>query len=83
MDNEQILRSEMVSSDVNTLTLPTVTAPEGKVFSGWVKQDIDSTGKITLTIVFEPATDNIVYLPSESALEPMTLYALYEEAKSE
>lgn len=83
VDNDQILRSEMVNSDISTLTLPSVTAPEGKVFSGWVKQDIDTTGKITLTIVFEPTADNTVYLPSESTLEPMTLYALYEEAKSE
>ena len=80
MDGDQIVSSELMDADVNSVTLPAVTAPEGKVLKGWVKQEIDDNGKTTLTVVFEPTEGGKVYLPSNTTLEPMTLYALYEEA---
>ena len=80
IDEDQIVSSELMDADVNSVTLPTVTAPEGKILKGWVKQEIDDNGKTTLTVVFEPTEDGKVYLPSNTTLEPMTLYALYEEA---
>ena len=83
MDGEQQISTQMIDADTGSLALPAVTAPEGKVFSGWVQRAVSSTGKVTLTVVFEPTEDNVVYLPSDTALEPMTLYALYEEAKAE
>ena len=83
MDGEQQISTQMIDADTGSLALPAVTAPEGKVFSGWVQRAVSSTGKVTLTVVFEPTEDHVVYLPSDTALEPMTLYALYEEAKAE
>ncbi len=83
ISEEQVLRSEMIDANTSALTLPAVTAPEGMVFRGWVKQEINTAGQTTLTIVFEPSAENTVYLPSDAALEPMTLYALFEEAKAE
>ncbi len=77
-----VITDQMVDADVGTLTLPAVTAPEGKVFAGWVKQEINSAGQTTLTVVFEPAQDNTVHLPSGNLLDPAVLYPLFEEAKA-
>ena len=78
LDGDTVLDSFFVETDSKILTLPAVTVPEGKVFSGWVKQEDDGNGKITLTIVFKPAEDNTVILP-DTGLESMTLYTLFEK----
>lgn len=78
MDGKTVLDSFFVETDSKTLTLPAVTVPEGKVFSGWVRQEDDGNGKITLTIVFKPGNDNTVILP-DTGLEPMTLFTLFEK----
>ena len=83
MDGERILSNQMVNAAVNSLTLPAVTAPEGKTFVGWVKQEINAAGQTTLTVVFDASVENTVYLPSDTALEPLVLHALYEEANAE
>ena len=82
VDGDTVLDSIFVDAHSKTLTLPAVTVPEGKVFSGWVQQEKDSSGKTTLTIVFQPDESNTVTLP-DSALEPMTLYALFEKEENE
>jgi hypothetical protein len=76
----QTLSSSFVDAASNSLTLPTVTAPEGKVFKGWVTESVDDSGKTTLTMVFE-AGESTVYLPDGYELEPMTLIAHFEEVK--
>ena len=83
MDGENVLSNQMVNAAVNSLTLPAVTAPEGKTFAGWVKQGVNAAGQTTLTVVFDASVENTAYLPADTALEPMVLHALYEEAKSE
>lgn len=83
MDGDSVLSNKLVNANTNSLELPAVTPPEGKVFAGWVKQDVNSAGQTTLTVVFEPSAENTVYLPSDTQLEPMVLHALYEEAKAE
>ena len=80
MDGENLLSETMIESDALTLQLPDVTAPEGMVLEGWVIQEDDGNGKITLTVVFHPTESGIVNLPVGGKLEPMTLYAHYTEA---
>ena len=81
MNEDQVIQSSFVDADIATLTLPEVTAPEGKIFKGWVKEERTGNGKVTLTVVFSPEDGNPVYLPSGNMLEPMTLYPLFEEDK--
>jgi hypothetical protein len=50
------------------------------VLDGWVMQEDDGNGKITLTVVFHPTESGIVNLPVGGKLEPMTLYAHFKEA---
>ncbi len=80
INGETVLSSSFVDAASNSLTLPTVTAPEGKVFKGWVTESVDDSGKTTLTMVFE-AGESTVYLPDGYELEPMTLIAHFEEVK--
>lgn len=81
IDGDTVLDSVFVDADSKTLPLPAVTAPEGKVFSGWVRQEDDGNGKVTLTIVFKPTEGNTVNLPG-TGLEPMTLYTLFEKGEA-
>ena len=81
MNDETVLSDEMIATDVNSITLPSVTAPEGQVLKGWVKKGTDANGKATLTMVFNATEDNQVYLPESYVLEPMTLYPLFEEVQ--
>lgn len=78
MDGETQLDSFFVDVSSKTLELPTVTAPKGQTFSGWVRQEDDGNGKITLTIMFAP-DENGNALPPADGLEPMVLHALFEK----
>ena len=80
VDGTNVLSSELVDANTMELTLPSVTPPEGKVFSGWVMQTDDGNGKITLTVIFHPTESGKVDLRGGGDLEPMTLHAHYEEA---
>lgn len=78
LSEDQVIHTEMVDAETNTLTLPEVTAPEGKTFAGWFTQTVNENGGTTMELVFEPSESGSVRLPSDTVLEPMTLYALYQ-----
>ncbi len=82
MDGETLISESMVDSTAKTLTLPTVDAPEDKVLKSWAIKEVDSTGAVTMTPVYTPGESSEVYLPSGTVLEPVTLYALYEEVSA-
>ena len=78
MDGNQIIESRMVDVDSESIQLPAVTAPEGKTFQGWASQSVGEDGNITMTILFAPTENSVVFLSEETTLEPMTLYAVFE-----
>lgn len=80
MDGSTVLSSEFYPTDSKTLETPLISVPEGKVFSGWVREEIHEDGSTTLTVVFLPDEMGKVTLPVNSTLEPMVLYALFEDA---
>ena len=73
-----VIHTEMVPADASTLTLPQVTVPEGKVFSGWFRETTDESGAKKWTLVFAPSDTGTVSLPSGYVLEHMVLHALME-----
>ncbi len=80
VDGTQV-HSDFYQTDASELTTPTISPiPEGKVFSGWVRQDTDENGVTTLTLVFLPDASGTVHLPEGNSLEPMVLHALFEDA---
>ncbi|MGM9548912.1 MAG: hypothetical protein ACI3V5_03620 [Faecousia sp.] len=81
MDGTTELSSEFCKTDATELTTPLVSAPEGKVFSGWYRIDEYENGT-TYTMVFDPDENGHVNIPAGTTLEPMTLYALYEDASA-
>ena len=78
MNGEDELSSAFFDANAHTLETPVITAPEGKVFDGWYKEEIGTDGKKTLSLVFTPDAQGIVNLSGE--LEPLTLYALFVDA---
>jgi len=79
-NGEEILTTGFVANDVNEIQTPMISAPEGKVFAGWALEGVDENGVKTLTIVFGPTENGVVTLPAGTVLEPMTLFAHFENA---
>ena len=76
----EVLTTGFVENDVDEIQTPMISAPEGKVFAGWALESIDANGIRTLTIVFGPTENGVVTLPAGTILEPMTLFAHFENA---
>lgn len=79
-NGEEILTTGFVANDVDEIQTPMISAPEGKVFAGWALESVDENGVKTLTIVFGPTENGVVELPAGTVLEPMTLFAHFENA---
>lgn len=81
MNGNDLLTTSLVSNNLKELVTPLIPAPEGKVFSGWVRETINEDGSTTLTVMFEPDPETgKVSIPEGTVLEPMVLYALFEDA---
>ena len=84
MEGNTLLTTDLVSNNLKTLVTPVVSAPEGKVFAGWVRETVEADGSILQTVMFEPdPVTGEVALPEGTVLEPMVLYALFENAGAE
>ena len=72
---------DFFETDASTLPTPKLSAPKGKVFSGWyTEKTVD--GHKELTIMFQPDENGEVTIPSGTTLEPMTLRPLFEDASA-
>ena len=79
MDGDTQVSSEFYDTDSKELTIPVPAAPSGKVFTGWYRKDVNENGTTTATVIFSPDEEGRVSV-SGIKLEPMTLYALYQNA---
>ncbi len=80
MDDTQLF-TNFFETDADEVNTPTITPiPEGKVFSGWARKDVDDQGVTTWSVMFQPDETGLVKIPEGNTLTPMTLYALFEDA---
>ena len=77
-NGDTILESNFYDADSMQITCPVVSAPDGKVFSGWVTEEADGNGNPVMNLVFQPDETGKVMLSTGTTLEPMTLYPLFE-----
>lgn len=77
-DGDTTLESNFYDADSTQIICPVVSAPKGKVFSGWMTEEIDESGNPVMNLVFQPDESGNVSLPVGKTLEPMTLYPLFE-----
>ena len=82
MDDENVLSNDFYDNDSTLLEAPLVSVPDGKVFSGWVRHVVDDKGRDAWELVFTADEDGVITIPSGTTLEPMTLYALFEDASA-
>ncbi len=75
---DELILSQFVDNQSEKLSLPPVTVPDGKKFLGWFTKEVDETGKTTMHLAFSPSDDGIVYLPGDTVLEAMELYAQFQ-----
>lgn len=80
MQDETNLGSAFYATDVAQIPGPVMTAPEGQVFAGWFIKGVNSNGHTTWTKVFDADANGVISVPNSMTLEPMTLYALFEDA---
>ena len=81
MNGDEQLYSNFFYTDANKVITPVISAAPNQVFSGWARRDVGEDGTITLTIIFQPdPTTGEVKLPEGTTLEPMTLYAYFQDA---
>lgn len=83
MVDEKEVFSNFFETDATEIVTPAISPiPEGKVFTGWAKKEVDEEGVTTWILVFQPDESGHVSIPEGNNLEPMTLYALFEDAGS-
>lgn len=80
MNDDVVLDSDFYDSEINTLICPLVSAPDGKVFSGWMVEETDENGQSIMNIIFQPDENGVVAIPAGATLEPMTLYPYFDDA---
>lgn len=76
--DDQVLCTNLYSSDCEALSLPQVSAPQGQSFAGWFRRETGADGAITYIPVFGPEQSGTVRLPDGTLREPMILYAMFE-----
>lgn len=82
VDDKEVF-SNFFETDAKEIVTPAISPiPEGKVFSGWARKEIDDKGVTTWMLMFQPDESGRVSIPEGNMLEPMTLYALFEDAGS-
>ena len=80
MNDDVVLDSDFYDSEINTLICPLVSAPDGKVFTGWMVEETDENGQSIMNIIFQPDENGVVAIPAGATLEPMTLYPYFDDA---
>lgn len=80
MSGDTELTSNFFQTDASEIITPLTTIPEGKVFSGWAVLTEDESGNTVYNLIFQPDATGKVSIPESTTLEPMTLYAVFENA---
>lgn len=80
MNGDTVLTSDFYDINSESLATPLLSAPQGKVFSGWYRESIKENGAVEQFLVFVPDENGDVIIQSGTTLEPMTLYPLFEDA---
>lgn len=79
IQDQNVVETKLVDAHETALNLPNISAPAGKVFTGWAQKHTDAQGNETMAILFSAAEGNTIQLPQGNILEPTTLYAVYED----
>ena len=78
-DTGATISTDFYPNDSSELTTPLLSAPSGKVFSGWVREETAANGAITQYLVFQPDEFGKVVIDEGNRLEPMVLKPLFED----
>lgn len=79
MDGDTVLSTEFYDTDLQELTTPLLTNSSGHTVTGWYLEEIDGNGIAHQILVFTPDSNGTVLIPEDVKLEPMTLYAKFDD----
>lgn len=77
-NDDTVLSTGFVENNATTVTAPVISVPEGQVFVGWFIKTVDENGQTVMNMVFAPGEDGVIQVPYGTTLEPLTLYAVFE-----
>jgi hypothetical protein len=77
MSGNNAVSTDWVEADAKQITLPEITAPNGKTFTGWYTKTTEGN-TTSYSLLFAPNENGIVMLPADNVLTPMVLYALFD-----
>lgn len=80
INTENLVHTAFFDTSKKEVITPLLPVPEGKVFAGWYKKEAGPNGTTQLSLVFQPDETGKAVIPENMNLEPMTLYALFEDA---
>lgn len=83
MNGDAILSTEFYDTDLQEITTPLLSDPNGRAVTGWYREEIDGNGMVKRILVFTPDSDGNASIPEGTRLEPMTLYAQYDDISTE
>lgn len=81
--DDVVVSDNFYDTSLRHLVVPIVSAPEGRVFAGWYREETAADGSISLIPVFRPDASGTVTFHGDFTLQSMTLYALFEDATTE
>ena len=76
MNEDTVISSEFYNTNASEVDPPELSVPEGKQFVGWINKDTAEW-----YLVFSPDESGVVSIPAGTTLEPMTVYAYFENAE--
>lgn len=76
VNEDTVISSEFYDTDASRVDPPELSVPEGKKFVGWLNKDAAEW-----YLVFAPDESGVVTIPAGTTLEPMTVYAHFEDAE--
>ena len=80
MNGSTVLSNDFYDMESEKLATPMLSAPSGKVFSGWYRETVKADGSREQSLMFVPDENGDVTLQAGTTLEPMVLYPLFEDA---
>ena len=76
VNDDTVITSEFYDTDASQVDPPELSVPEGKKFVGWLNKDTAEW-----YLVFAPDESGVCTIPVGTTLEPMTVYAYFEDAE--
>lgn len=79
MNGSTQIHTDLFQNDLDEIVTPILQVPDGKVFSGWATLTEENNSAVYKLVLIPDETGRVA-IADGTVLEPMTLYAVFEDA---